>query len=282
MKSSRRDPLPLLLSIAIHVVVAFAILNAAFHYDFSGLGSPATAPPSAEKVAFVSVAPTAGATGGRDSAGPAPRATESSRGLVAPTRVPDAIAMPAPSTSGNPGGVVGGRGRGGDIGVTTGITPGAPDQRLASDPHAFFPAPKTHAERVDSAVRASIYAYNDSVARARALAGKAPGDWTYEGKNGQKWGIDGSKIYLGKFAIPSAVLAALPIRIQGNPGETIADRLVTSRRADLLLHADAAFHDDEFKTAVKRIRERKDKEREERRQGGDDSKPLPANPDLIP
>ena len=78
------------------------------------------------------------------------------------------------------------------------------------------------------------------------------------------------------------MLAALPIRIQGNPGETIADRLVTSRRADLLLHADAAFHDDEFKTAVKRIRERKDKEREERRQGGDDSKPLPANPDLIP
>ncbi len=282
MKSSRREPLPLLLSIAIHVVVAFAILNAAFHYDFSGLGSPATAPPSAEKVAYVNVAPIAGATGGRDSVGPAPRATQSSRGLVAPTRVPDAIAVPAPSTSGNPGGVAGGRGRGGDIGVTTGITPGAPDPRLASDPHAFFPAPKTHAERVDSAVRASIYAYNDSVARARALAGKAPGDWTYEGKNGQKWGIDGNKIYLGKFAIPSAVLAALPIRIQGNPGETIADRLVTSRRADLLLHADAAFHDDEFKTAVKRIRERKDKEREERRQGGDDSKPLPANPDLIP
>jgi len=282
MKSSRREPLPLLLSIAIHVVVAFAILNAAFHYDFSGLGSPATAPPTAEKVAYVNVAPTAGATGGRDSVGPAPRATQSSRGLVAPSRTPDAIAPPAPSTSGNPGGIVGGRGRGGDIGVTTGITPGTPDPRLASDPHAFFPAPKTHAERVDSAVRASIYAYNDSVARARALAGKAPGDWTYEGKNGQKWGIDGNKIYLGKFAIPSAVLAALPIRIQGNPGETIADRLVTSRRADLLLHADAAFHDDEFKTAVKRIRERKDKEREEKRQGGDDTKPLPANPDLIP
>ena len=102
MKPSRREPLPLLLSIAIHVVVAFAILNAAFHYDFSGLGSPATAPPSAEKVAYVNVAPTAGATGGRDSVGPAPKASQSSRGLVAPTPVPPATAPPTPSTPGHP------------------------------------------------------------------------------------------------------------------------------------------------------------------------------------
>jgi hypothetical protein len=31
-----------------------------------------------------------------------------------------------------------------------------------------------------------------------------------------------------------------------------------------MLHAQSQFHDDEFKTAVKRIRERKDKERRER------------------
>jgi hypothetical protein len=76
--------------------------------------------------------------------------------------------------------------------------------------------------------------------------------------------MDGSKIYLGKFAIPSAVLAALPLRIQGNPGETIADRLVTTRRGEVLEHSQAQFHDLEFKSAVKRIRERKDKERQER------------------
>ena len=278
----RREPAPLLFSIAIHMAVAFAILNAAFHYDFSGLNAPRPASVAPEKLMYVNVAPTGGATGTRDSAGPAPRATQASRGLVAPVRIPDAIAPPASATSGTPGGAVGGRGRSDEVSVTTGIVPGNPDPRLSNDIHEFFPAPKTHAERVDSAVRASIYAYNDSVAKARALAGKAPGDWTYEGKNGQKWGIDGNKIYLGKFAIPSAVLAALPLRIQGNPGETIADRLVTSRRADLLLHADAAFHDDEFKTAVKRIRERKDKERLEKRQSGDADKPLPANPDLVP
>jgi hypothetical protein len=77
------------------------------------------------------------------------------------------------------------------------------------------------------------------------------------------------------------VLAALPIRIQGNPGETIADRLVTTRRADLLLHADAQLHDEEFKTAVKRIRERKDKERQDKR-AADSDKPSVTTPDLIP
>ena len=277
----RRESAPLLLSIAIHAGLAFAILNAAFHYDFSGLDVPRTVRTAPEKLTYISVAPGGGATGGRDST-PAARATQPSRGLIAPVRVPSAIAAPAPAITSTPDGVVGGRGQGSTINVTTGIVPGDRDPRLANDSHEFYPAPKTHAERVDSAVRASIYAYNDSVAKARALAGKAPGDWTYDGKNGQKWGIDGNKIYLGKFAIPSAVLAALPLRIQGNQSEAIADRLVGSRRADLLLHADAAFHDDEFKTAVKRIRDRKDKERQEKRQSADADKVLRSNPDIVP
>ena len=277
----RRESAPLLLSIAIHAGLAFAILNAAFHYDFSGLDVPRTVRTAPEKLTYISVAPRGGATGDRDST-PAARATQPSRGLIAPVRVPSAIAAPAPAITSTPDGVVGGRGRGAAITATTGIVPGDRDPRLANDSHEFYPAPKTHAERVDSAVRASIYAYNDSVAKARALAGKAPVDWTYDGKNGQKWGIDGNKIYLGKFAIPSAVLAALPLRIQGNQSEAIADRLVGSRRADLLLHADAAFHDDEFKTAVKRIRDRKDKERQEKRQSADADKVLRSNPDIVP
>ncbi|MDQ2667893.1 MAG: hypothetical protein M3Z05_18040 [Gemmatimonadota bacterium] len=277
-QAARRAPGPLLLSIAIHVVVAFAILNAAFHYDFSGIRSPHAPSAIQEKITYTSMAASGGAQGGLDSAGPPPKAMQPSRALIAPLRVPTAIAPPAAS-AGNPGGVAGGRGQV-SISATAGVVPGDPDPRLSTDIHEFVPAPKTHAERVDSAVRASIYAYNDSVAKAHGLAGRAPGDWTVE-KNGQKWGIDGSKIYLGKFAIPSAVLAALPIRIQGNPGETIADRLVTTRRADLLLHADAQLHDDEFRTAVKRIRERKDKERQDKR-AADADKPAATTPDLIP
>jgi hypothetical protein len=170
---------------------------------------------------------------------------------------------PTPPAAGTQGGVEGGTGVGGGRGVTTGIVPGEPDPRLAADSKFFYPAPKTHGQRVDSAVKAQIFAYNDSVARAYANAGKQPGDWTFD-RNGKKWGIDGNKIYLGKFAIPSAVLAALPIHIQGNPGEGLSDRLAPSRRADVALHAQSQLHDQEFKTAVKRIRERKERERREK------------------
>ena len=275
----RREPVPLILSIVVHVAVAFAILNAAFHYDFSRPLTQPSVTPKAEQVTYVEARPSGGVTGGADTTSAPARAKTPSRGLIAPAQLP--TVLPPATTGGQPGGVDGGRGRASEaVNATTGIVPGEVDPRLSRDPHEFFPAPKTHAERVDSAVRASIFAYNDSVARALAAAGRKPGDWTFE-KGGQKWGIDGNKIYLGKFAIPSAVLAALPIRIQGNPGETIADRLVTTRRGDLLLHADAQLHDEEFKSAVKRIRERKDKERQDRK-AADADRPAATTPDLIP
>ncbi len=258
---------PLLLSVAIHVVAGIAILNAAFHYDFSGLAGPGMPAPVQEQITYTSVAPAGGAEGGSGASAPA-LATQPSRGLVAPARMPAGVSPAEVAAGGTPGGVAGGRGRGGGRGVATGIVPGDPDPRLIADAHAFFPVPKSRAQRADSAVKATIAAYNDSVAVASANVGRSPGDWTFE-RGGQKWGVDGSKIYLGKFAIPSAVLAALPIRIQGNPGETINDRLVTTRRGEVLEHAQAQYHDDEFKSAVKRIRERKDRERREARGGAD-------------
>ena len=259
--SGRRPSGPLVFSLVAHVILGILILNAAFHYDFSFVVTrPAS--PVQEHITYVALAPAGGAVGGSTLGAPA-KATEPTPGLVAPSRMPTSV-LPAPQkVGGTPGGTTGGLGTGGGVGPATGIVPADPDPRLASDPHAFFPVPKTHAQRVDSAVKATIYAYNDSVAKANANAGRKPGDWTFE-KGGQKWGIDGSKIYLGKFAIPSAVLAALPIKIQGNPSEAIADRLASSRRSDVMIHAESREHDDDFKAAVKRIRERKDAERRER------------------
>jgi hypothetical protein len=265
----RREPAPLVFSIAFHVVVAIAILRAAFHYDFSHDAQVIQNKPVAERVTYMRVAPPGGAIAGSDSSSAPAKATRPARGFVAPVGIPPQLPPPTPSAGGTPGGVVGGKGSGGGAGVTTGVVPADPDPRLVRDPHEFYPEPKTHAERVDSALHAMIMAYNDSVAKSQ---GRKPGDWTF-GKDGNKWGIDGNKIYLGKFAIPSAVLAALPIRIQGNPGESIADRLSGSRRADLMLHAESQAHDDEFKSTVKRIRERKDKERAERMADPDRSPP---------
>ncbi|HEV7994167.1 MAG TPA: hypothetical protein VGP25_20245 [Gemmatimonadaceae bacterium] len=266
----RRPSGSFLFSVAFHSALLFVLANVVLHYDIVFAPKPTVPAPTEERVSYVSLSPPAGAVGGTTTTPPA-RATEPTKRLVAPPRVPTGVprSVPTPpAAGGTPGGVVGGTGAGGGVGPTTGIVPGDPDPRLSADSKFFYPAPKTHGQRVDSAVKATILAFNDSVANAAANAGKRPGDWTFE-NNGKKWGIDGNKIYLGKFAIPSAVLAALPIRIQGNPGETIADRLVTTRRGDVLLHAQSQFHDDEFKSAVKRIRERKERERREKEKAND-------------
>jgi len=265
VKQQRRASGSFLVSVVFHATLAVVLANVVLHYDIVFERPVRPPPPSAEQVTYVTVSPPpAGATGGTTGEAPA-KATEPARRLVAPSRVPSTIAPPttAPPTSGTPGGKQGGTGAGGGVGDATGIVPGPVDPRLATGGKFFYPAYKTPAERTDSAVKATIYAYNDSVAMAAASQGRAPGDWTFD-HNGKKYGIDGSKIYLGKFWIPSAVLAALPIRSQANPGETSVNRLSSTYRGEILQHAQAQFHDDEFKTAVKRIRERKDRERREK------------------
>jgi hypothetical protein len=260
MMPRRRPSGSLVLSVAVHAALAVVLANVAFHYEFGS--PPRPVPPAQERVTYVRVAPGGGALGSTTQGAPA-KATTPNRGLVAPLAVPSTI-VPAPQpVGGTPGGEAGGRGVGGGVGPAVGVVPADPDPRLAAGAHDFDPVPKTHGQRVDSTIKALVYAYNDSVEQAAAQAGRKPGDWTFE-RNGKKWGVDGNKIYLGKFSIPSAVLAALPIHIQGNPGEGLSDRLAPTRRGEILEHAQAQYHDIEFKSAVKRIRERKDRERRER------------------
>ncbi len=255
----RRPSGSLLLSIAVHLAIAVVVVNIVFHYDIISAPRSNAPAPQVERITYVAVAPAGGAVGGTGTSAPA-RAARPSTGFVAPPSVPTTIAAPQP-VAGTPGGVVGGTGTGGGVGPTTGIVPGVADPRLSVDPRQWYPVPKTQAQRTDSAIHAIIYAYNDSV--AKASGGRKPGDWTFE-KGGGKWGVDGNKIYLGKFAIPSAVLAALPLRIQGNPGERLNDRLVGTHAGEIAEHAASQYHEVEFKDAVKRIRERKDRERQER------------------
>ena len=265
-QQQRRSPTSFVVSVAVHAALAVVLANVVVHYEIVFQRPVQAPPPAAERVTYVTVSPPAGAAGGTAATPPA-RATEPTRRLVAPSRVPTVVApaVPAPSAGGTPGGVDGGSGAGGGMGEATGIVPGPVDPRIATGGKFFYPAYKTPAERADSAVKATINAFNDSVAMAMAAEAqrRQPGDWTFD-KDGKKYGIDGSKIYLGKFWIPSAVLAALPIRAQANPGEKAVNRLSSTYRGEILQHAQAQFHDDEFKTAVKRIRERKDRERREK------------------
>jgi ATP phosphoribosyltransferase regulatory subunit HisZ len=97
---------------------------------------------------------------------------------------------------------------------------------------------------------------------------------------GGTWGMDQQNIHLGKVKIPNAVLALLSGNLQknlrGNPTELANERRLSDIRADLLQHANREMSEDEFKQAVKAIRQRKDRERAARRLARQDQPGTPA------
>ena len=123
---------------------------------------------------------------------------------------------------------------------------------------------------MDSVISLAIGIVNDSIAIANGQ--RKPGDWTIKGKGGT-WGWDPQgNIHLGKFTIPGALLALLPLNMQ-NPMSPIEQRSVAWIRQDILYNAQRNITEDEFRASVKRIRERKEKERRQKMlaSGGRDS-----------
>ncbi|MBA3890972.1 MAG: hypothetical protein H0X64_10615, partial [Gemmatimonadaceae bacterium] len=170
---------------------------------------------------------------------------------------------PAPQAPTTPG-VVGGTGGGGGAGGTspgTGMVPSYSDARIWAAPGDWTPAPKSPRQVVDSVIDVAVGAYIDSVATATANRGRAPGDWTY-GSGDTKWGVDPKWIHFGKVKVPTALLAMLPINAQANPTWNSRERAAT--RWDIDFHAQRSLTEDEFKKSVKRIRERMERERQER------------------
>jgi hypothetical protein len=212
------------------------------------------APPPLEHITYVATPATAPRIQGKSGGDNVPvRGKVRSRPLVAPTTIPTVI-PPAPASTEPPSGsgpVIGGGG------VGEGVTPSYGDPRVWAPTGPIYYAPKTQAERLDSALSSRVFAHNDSMALYNS--GRKPGDWTFE-KNGEKYGMDQQKIYLGKLALPTALLALLPLNVQGNPARYQNDRMKEEQRQEIFLNAQRAMDNDEFKDAVKRIRERKDAE----------------------
>jgi len=197
--------------------------------------------------------------------------------LRAPTSVPTAIPEPAPpsQTEGAVSGKEGGKG-GAPTGMATGVEPTMPDPRVPLAPGALVSPQKSVAERVDSTVKAVFKAQFDSMAVADQNRGRDPTDWTV-GKDGNKWGLDQKYIHLGKWKLPSAILALLPLQPGGVDGNRILDQRSASYiRRDVMEHAQQALTEDEFKTAVRRIRERKERERQEREKTVAGGEPRPS------
>ena len=272
----------LLVSLGIHVAVTALLVNVVFHYDVGSVGvverSDRATP---EQLRYVRVVPEPSAGGPAAAAPPAPGPTATRR-LRAPTRVPVGVARPpstatvaAPAVEDRPGGP----GRGTDVTAATGVQPSYTDPRLWPQPGPFTPVPKTMAERTDSAVKAAFGIFVDSLRIAEANKGRAPGDWTVKDKKGGTWGWDEKGIRLGRVTIPQAVLSLLPLNVQANPtfNDPVTRRETAFRRGDILYHANRAASEDEFRRAVKRIRERKDRERAAERvenANGDEPKPV--------
>jgi len=253
--SRKRLSKPFLVSFGVHLVVAVALMRMLIvNMELSPTQRRQTV--GEQRVGFVRISggvktPVPGKSGG-DGKPLTPRAIH----VVAPVSVPTTI--PAPSgpvtkaTEEGTGPLVG------TGGPTRGVRPQYSDPRVWEPPGPVVSAPKTVKQTIDSLIADAIAPYNDSIAAAAQR--RDPTDWTIE-KGGYKWGIDRKAIRLGPVSIPTALLAMLPLNIQGNPTTIQRDRAFASMNADINWHARQAINEADFMKAVRSIRERKERER---------------------
>ncbi len=247
-------------SLVFHVLlvvglVRFLVSPAAFTMIF---GHHTSAEIPAERIGFLRLPkaagpPVAGKSGGDNK----PVSKTQPRRLIAPTEIPTSIptipeATSALAPSEGSGPLVG------SGGPTRGIRPTYSDPRLWSPPGDIVAAPKSAKQRLDSAIVSLISPFNDSI--AAAAGERKPGDWTFD-RDGKKYGIDSRYIHLGKFSIPTAVLAMLPINQSQNPTTYDRNKLSNQMHADIFWQAQRGMNDADFKKAVKSIRERKEREK---------------------
>jgi hypothetical protein len=119
---------------------------------------------------------------------------------------------------------------------------------------------RSHKELVDSAITAVIQAYLDSIAREPGADRVKLPDWTTE-VNGAKFGLDSRNIYIAGLKIPAAVLALLPLPSAGNQSRAL-DHTGAWIAEDLQRAASRAATLDEFKQAVRELREQKQWEKD--------------------
>jgi len=259
----RRSAASLAASIAIHIAVIVALINIVFRYPLGqlmGISKPDMVP---ERIQFVRVPPQGTENSGSRATREPPKRAASAAPLTAPVVAPTAIPAPAPVDS-TPSQAAGGKGAGFGVSgspLATGVEPRQPDDRIALESGRVARPSRTTAETVDSIVSLAIGIVRDSIAIASGQ--RKPGDWTVKGKDGQTWGWDQNGIRLGKFTIPAPLLALLPLNIGANMSP-IEQRSTAWIRRDVLENAQRTISEDEFRAAVKRIRERKEREKRQK------------------
>lgn len=119
--------------------------------------------------------------------------------------------------------------------------------------------PASHVALIDSAITARLLTFLDALPADSFAVQRAP-SWVTE-INGQKWGVDGSWIYLGGLKLPSAILALLPLP-GGNYDESKRAAELARIRDDIMRAARRAEDTEQFRKNVNETRARRDAERE--------------------
>lgn len=255
--SRRRLSPSFLVSLGVHLVVAIALMQMLIlNSDFYAKPKRQAVPE--ERVGFVRLSqggvknPIPGRSGGD---GKPVKSREIH--VVAPLTIPTTISAPSgpaiKTTDEKGSGPLVGTG-----GPAKGVRPQYSDPRVWEPPGRIVRAPPTVKETIDSLIAEGIAPYNDSAAAAAQR--RDPTDWTIQ-KGGYKWGIDRHAIRLGPFSIPTALLAMLPLNLQGNPTTMQRDRAFAAMNEDIMWHARQAINEADFNKAVRSIRERKERER---------------------
>lgn len=136
---------------------------------------------------------------------------------------------------------------------------------------------RSHYELVDSAVSEIVQTYIDSIMRAPVPYDNKPPSWVTT-IGGKTFGIDSRNIYLGGLKIPSAILALLPIPSTSNLDLRYAQRM-RDIQEDLQYAAQRAQTMEDFKTAIKQLREQRQRELEfERNQRRNPADTVPGTP----
>jgi hypothetical protein len=260
----------ILISVAIHGVVGAALLhtvvgvsNGRLWFDLPVRGEPIRE----ERLTYVAPRPAAAAApdgGGAPRIDGAPVARRSGP-LVAPISVPTEVGEVS-GRGGSGGGTGSGVGTGSGSGISRGITPGY-DPRLHVEPAVPERVARSPREQVDSVIKERFARYNDSI--ALYADERKPGDLTFK-RGGKTYGWNERGIVLGDVTIPAPLLALLPMNRMGGNGQAfLRGENPVAMRAAIQEGAQRAVTADEFRERVKRIRERKEREREAARKAGD-------------
>ena len=276
----KRSPGAVAFSVLLHVALGAVLVQAVVGSDgiAEWLIGPQLAQP--ELVEMVAVTPPRGdsAAGGAPvSAKVTPSAARVRTTLTVPTRVPTTIPDAAGGAGGSGGGTGTGIGTGSGAGVARGLVPGY-------DPRLYPGAPeeprvvRSSKERMDSVIAERFAEYSDSVANAPRSNVTEDGraDLTFT-RNGKKYGWSQRGIVLGNITLPAPLLALLPLnRIGSNPMSIIRQENPWQMRNQIQAGAQVALNAESFNERVKRIRERRDRERQEARDGQPQPPVVPA------